>query len=124
MSPTKIASDVRYFVHLLHGPATFVYGLYIRQAIMFGVMDLAGAAICFAAALYGWKRFIPAVVAHYDRLSETDRYNYLDDPSNTARIGLGVAVAALIGGGLICFFCALPWLLNPQWAAIQMILQQ
>ena len=112
MNTPKLNQYVHYFVRLLHGPATYVFGLYVRQALMFGVMDLAGAVICALAAYIGWKKVVPAA-----------RAKGYQDGVDPGVVAVWLCILTVIGIGLCCLFCAIPWLFNPQWSAIQMILQ-
>ena len=112
MTAKTVAAILQTLVHHLSGPARAAFALYVRQALVYGWEDLAGAALLLGVGAAGGLLTLRA----WRRAVADD--GYMDE----WWVGLAVAAGFAVFIGVMIGFSAVPWLLNPQWAALQMLL--
>ena len=112
MTAKTVAAILQTLVHHLSGPARAAFALYVRQALVYGWEDLAGAALLLGFGAVGGRLALRA----WRRAAADD--GYMDE----WWVGLGIVAVLAVFIGVIAVFSAIPWLLNPQWAALQMLL--
>lgn len=130
MNVKAVASVVSQVANLLKGPALFTFHVYVKQAIVFGIEDLLYVAL-FLTLIYLDTlliRFISKKLRDdYNKWIKKigeDHISYYngDDGLQITLIFNYLACAGLIIATLIFGFHAISNLLNPQWSAINMLL--
>ncbi len=98
--------------HKLTPAAKYIFGLYVRQAITFGIEDVVGVVIC-AVFLYVYYRYTSSIIG--------GKRGFQDYDIAMTVIG-GFGAVASIGFGIALTMNAINYLTNPQFRAIQMLL--
>ena len=119
MNASQITSLIAKVSHLLTPTAKYVFALYIRQAYVIGVENLLGGILLTIGGFLGCLlayRTARKLSSMKDGFLEASGFEIV--PVIFGGIG-GIFV---FGFGISTLGNALQYLINPQWAAIQMIL--
>lgn len=120
MNASQITSLIAKVSHLLAPTAKYVFALYIRQAYVIGIEDLLGGlALLVGAVLSGilcYKMVKKMTTKGWD---EFDNFSFFVIMGS---ISGGIGTVIMVITSIPIFGVAIQYLINPQWAAIQMIL--
>lgn len=117
-SVSQLDRYVHYFVHLLKGPATFAFDLYVRQAYIYGIEDLFLGIVLLATSCAAYPTLKYVKDLHRNCRDQSGFSCYHKEGAALATIAGFIAV----GLGIVALLSGMSWLLNPYWRAIQMVL--